>query len=104
MIVLNFPQGLLVGSMAISSCLAQDEVPSVQSFIRRGSSLGNVAFYRIGCSIRVHKADNFVASIIGNYIYFDSGEIAQEGYNDFRTNNQGSQRRSRIRSPCSSRW
>jgi hypothetical protein len=63
----GFGRAWLVACLAISTCVAQDEVPSVQSFIRRGSSR---------------------ASVIGNYVYFDGGEIAQDGYDEYRMNNQ----------------
>ncbi|KEY67775.1 hypothetical protein S7711_04093 [Stachybotrys chartarum IBT 7711] len=63
---LNSCRALLAASLVISICLGQDEVPSVQTFKRRGNS---------------------VASIIGHYIYFDGGEVAQEGYVEERVNN-----------------
>lgn len=81
------PRALLFVLLSACIVFGQDEAPSAQSFVRRGSSRGedtnDTPTLVKECSHRT------AASVLGNYIYFDGGELAQEPYNDWRYNNPG---------------
>ncbi|KFA73897.1 hypothetical protein S40288_10543 [Stachybotrys chartarum IBT 40288] len=65
----------LIGMLIVLACRAQDEVYSVHNFLRRRNSRGS---YLDIPKLR-HILMTCLTSVIGDYIYFDGGEVSQLG-------------------------